>query len=133
MMRSYDAVWLGLALALGLNLHDDIARSGGLMTATAGFYTFGAAALAANLGREWLIWANGLSALLINLNLETIPKASLQGWLNALIVMIHALGWAWVILWLLGLGTMARFIWHRWVPGAASLDPRRPSRNKQGD
>lgn len=53
-------IWVVLGLALVWNLYDDVVRSPGLMTAQAGFYTFGAAALAANLGHEWLVYCVGL-------------------------------------------------------------------------
>jgi hypothetical protein len=200
--------WVLVGLVLAWNLHDDVARSSGLMTATAGFYTFGAAALAANLGHgllvltlglllalgafawgwwrpvfsaestddrsraefvlgaglvvacffltisytyrlifmlmtvPWLwqltrtqsrrsrgygwavlglslvlLWWDGAAALLINMNLDVIAGPSLSAVLNGVIIGGHCLGWAWVGLWLAGLGTMGRFIWLRWSVG----------------
>jgi hypothetical protein len=58
-LRRLVILWVVLGAALVYNLEDDIGRSSGLMTASAGFYTFGAAALAANLGHAVLIWGGG--------------------------------------------------------------------------
>jgi hypothetical protein len=63
-----------------------------------------------------LFWANGLFSLLIKLSLDLIPAPRLGPLLQGLIVAIHLLGWLWVLLLLTGLGTMARYIWHRWMP-----------------
>lgn len=209
------AAWVVVGLALALNLHDDVGRSSGLMTAQAGFYTFGAAALAANLGHgglilgtgtllalaafafgwwspvfaagevdevdrvefvlgaglivvcffltisytyrlvftlmtlPWLfqltrgrsprsrryawmvlgtsgvlLWSDGWSALVINMNLDVLPPRFLGPILNGLITGIHLLGWLCVGLWLIGLGTMTRFIWLRWRLADALHDRR---------
>jgi len=64
-----------------------------------------------------VFWADGLVALAVNMNLDSLPRPQLARVTDALVAVIHAVGWLWTLLLLAGLGTMGRLAWERWRPG----------------
>jgi hypothetical protein len=64
-------IWAVIGGALAINLSDDFGRATGLITATTGFFTYGAAALAANIG-------HGMTVMVLGVGLAFV--AFIIGW-----------------------------------------------------